>query len=609
MRSPCCTAWLTLIAFVCGAFPALADDLRDGVPSDVFMATYHRHNPEREYLNAHYENVWATIEQTQIIDKFVAALKKNIPADELAEVEEVWGMLEEAVAPIQWEALSKCTESVYAQKMAMPTSQHLLMLRVPDDGAASFAEGITNLFNLAEEASDGEVTVETASVGGATLTWLQPPAEVPIPFSPCVGVMGDVFIFSSQQEFAREGLGLLADPSATSKFDDERLAEALTQLPEMEDGVTFFDGRALFSQLGGISDFIREQAPTDPEAERVATLVDSLIDEIDAFDFEVTVEYTDGYQNRAASFGRLAARAPETVLGQMVLNQELFEDWSRWVPENATSYSLSSGVNLHPLYDWAMKTIPEQFPEAQDGLDQFEALQNQFDVHLDADLLQSFSGETVSITLPGAGNSALGAAGQSVSFTKCSNPDRVRELLHRLVDQLKQIPQVADLSLEEVEDLEGFEAITSSVLAPTGLQPIIGFHDGWMVIATSAEAVQTVLATRASSGPTIADSESFQKFNLEVEGPVAAISYSNTGEATRQAAMGIQQMGAMLPLLTAQLPPEAAGARDFLALIPSVGRIIGSLDFFEEQLSVTQPGPDELSYIRHSVTTVRPPSN
>ncbi len=593
-----------LLAFT---VPALADDLRDGVPSDVFMATYHRHNPEREYLNQHYENVWATIEETQIIDKFVAAVKKQMSEEDIDQFEEVWGTLEEAVEPIQWEALSKCTESVYAQKMAMPTSQHLLLLRVPDEGAASFAEGITNLFNLAEEASNGEVTVETASVGGASLTWLQPPGEVP--FSPCVGVMGDVFIFSSQQEFARESLGLLADPSAESKFDDERVAEALTLLPEMEDGVTFFDGRALFSQLGGIAGFIRQQAGNDPNAERAATLIDTFIDEIDAFDFEVSVEYTDGYQNRAASFGRLSESAPNTVLGEMVLNQELFEDWSRWVPENATAYSLSSGVNLHPLYDWAMKTIPEQIPEAQDGLDHFEAVQNQFDVHLDADLLQSFSGETVSITLPGAGNSPLGAAGQSVSFMKCSNPDRVRELLHRLVDQLKQIPQVQDIAMEEVEDLEGFEAIKSSVLAPTGLQPIIGFQDGWMVIGTSAEAVQTVLATRASSGPTIADSDAFQKFNLEVEGPVAAISYSNTGEATRQAAMGIQQMGAMLPLITAQLPPEAAPARDFLALIPSVGRIVGSLDFFEEQLSVTQPGPDELSYIRHSVTLVRPPSS
>lgn len=607
MRSLFCTASLAFAIVMSAAFPALADDLRDAVPSDTFMATYHRHNPERDYLMQHYQHVWETVEQTQIISKFVDAVKKQMSEEDIDQFEDVWGTLEEAVEPIQWEALAKCTESVYAQKMAVPTSQHLLMLRVPDGGAASFAEGITNLFKLAEEASNGEVSVETASVGGATLTWLQPPGEVP--FSPCVGVMGDVFIFSSMEELARESVGLLADPSAESKFDDERLTEALTHLPEMEDGVTFFDGRALFGQLGGISDFIRQQAGNDPDAERVATIVDSLIDEVDAFDFEVTVEYTDGYQNRSASFGRLAARAQDTVLGQMMLNQELFEDWSRWVPENATSFSLSTGANLHPLYDWAMKTIPEQFPEAQEGLDHLEQVQNQFDVHLDEDLLQSFSGESVSITLPGAGNSPLAAAGQSVSFMKCSNPDRVRELLHRLVDQLKQIPQVRDIALEEVEGLEGFEQISSSVLAPTGMQPIIGFQDGWMVIATHAEAVQAVLDVRAGNGSTIADSETFSQFNLEIEGPVAAISYANTGESTRQAAMGIQQVGAMLPLLTAQLPPEAAGARDFLALIPSVGRIIGSLDFFEQQLSVTQPGPDELSYIRHSVTTVRPPSN
>ena len=38
-----------------------------------------------------------------------------------------------------------------------------------------------------------------------------------------------------------------------------------------------------------------------------------------------------------------------------------------------------------------------------------------------------------------------------------------------------------------------------------------------------------------------------------------------------------------------------------------VGKIIGKFDFYEYQLSVTQPGKEPLSYTRHSVTLIRPP--
>lgn len=609
MRFSRCLFGLTFCLLSGLALSATADDLRDGVPSDVYLATYARHNPERDYMQEHYQRVLEAVEDTRIVERFVDAVKDQMSDGDIAEFEEVWESLTTAAEPIKWESLANCTEMVYAQRFGMPTVDHLVLIRPADSGATPTAEGIINLFKLLENASDGEVSLETESVGDATLTWLQPPG--PVPFSPCVGVMGDVLIIASRQEIAREAIGLLGNPGAASKFDDARLTDALAHLPEFEDGLTFFDGAQLFGALGGISDFIRQQAGGDEEAERAAALLDEVFDEMDAIDYEITVEYTEGYQNRTASYGKLRSGAQDTVLGQMLLGQEMFEDWSRWVPENATSYSLATGVNLHPLYAWLMKAIPEHFPEAEDGLEQFSLLQEQFDINLDEDILQSFSGESVSITLPPADASPLSGP-QSVTFMKCSNPDRIRDLLHRLVDQLQQIQELRaqNISLREVDGLEGFEEIRAGALAMTGTKPVIGFHEGWMVIASHAEAVQTVLDTLEGDGPTLADSEEFQRFNLGVDGTVAAISYTNTGENTRQAAMGLQQMGAMLPVIigmAGQNGADMTAARPFLEMIPSIGRIVGTLDFYEEQLSVTRPGDEELSYFRESVTLIRAP--
>lgn len=578
-----------------------ADDLRDGVPSDVYLALYGVHNPERDYQKEHFARVWETIEETRIIERFMQAIENQLDEDEVDQFQEARETLAEAVEPIQWEALADCTESVYAQRMAMPTSQHLVLLRLPEGAADGFVEGITNLLKLAEDSSDGRVSLVTETVQGVELHTLQMPPEVP--FQMTVGAMGDVFLFASTREFATQSLELLKDPEAESKFDDPRLAEALDHLPQFEDALVFFDGRALFEELEEISTFIRQVSGGDRDAERVARFLEEVLGEVGVFDYEVTVEYTEGYQNRSAAFGRVTENAGETVIGEMFASQQPFENWDRWVPAEATGYSLATGADLHPLYEWIMDLIPRHFPEAQPGLDRFAALQDEFNLHLDDDLLQAFSGESVTVAIDG----------QSATFLKCDKPDRIRELLHRLVETLQGIPQLEaqNISLVEVDDLEGFEALNAGVLLMAGRRPVIGFHEGWMVIGTGSDIVQTILDTRAGSGETIVGTEAFQKFDLEVNGPIVSIAYSDLAAQTRALSQGIQQVGAMLPMImgmAAQNGADLSAAREFLALLPSVGRIVGEFDFYESQLAVTQPGPDELSYTRHKVVLVRPPA-
>ena len=599
---------LTILTLTCQAVSGV--DLRGGVPTDVYLVTYHLHNPERDYQRKYMQRTWETIEETQIVERFFQAIQNRMSDDEFEKFEDVRETLTDALEPIQWDALVQAEEVLYAQKMAVPTSQHLLLLRLPEHGASSLSEGIVNLIELAEETSSGRVTLETESINGVELTWLQLPEEVP--FAPSVAVLDDVLLFSSRHEFARESIELLNNPDATTKFDDDRLAMALDRLPQYEDGLTFFDGQALFRQLGGISDFIRDKGREDEGAMRAADLFDTVIGEVQVLDFEVTVDYTEGYQNRQMVYGQIVPEARETVLGQMFLDQQPFEDWSRWVPNNATSYSLQSGASLHPVYTWLMEVLPEKIPEIRQGLAQFDAFQNAIDLHIDEDILQAFSGESVSISLPGATASPFGMQGQSAVFLKCDQPDRIHELLHRLVGQLQQIPQLEsqNIDLIKIEGREQFEEISAGVFAVVGIRPVIGFHEDWMVIASHIEAVDTILNTLEGQGTTLADTEAFQKFNIETDGPVSSIGYRNIGEGIRSASVGMQQAGAMLPMIlgmAAQNGAEISEAQEFLALIPSVGRIVGTLDFFEEQVSVTQPGPNNLSYTRQTVTTIRPP--
>ncbi len=596
---------------------ASAADLRDAVPNDAFLAAWHQHNPERDYQAQYYAEIWNTVQETQLADKIMTVIERRMSERDLEKFKAVRSALEKAVEPVQWAALANCTESVYAQKMEIPTSQHLVLLRFGDDGTAakSLLAGLTNLMKLAEGAAEGNITVETQTLSGAEATVMVLPPQVP--FQPAMAVIDEnVFAFCTSRQMLRSSLQLLGDPSATSKFDDPRLAEALTHLPTAEDGLTFFDGSRLFEQLGGLPTFIAQVSNGDPGAARVSALMQDIFDQFNGIDYEVTVEYTQDYQNRTAVFGKVLPGVNELVLGKMFKDQEPFEDWGRWVPASATSYSLSSGITLHPLYAWATEMIPQHFPEAQQGLDQWAAVQDQYDIHLDEDFLQAFSGETVSVNFPGTGQSMFGEVGESVMYCKCDKPDRIRELIHRGIAALQEIPQVQaqGLALKPVDDLDGFEELSLKLLPMLGIRPVVGFHDGWFVIATHAQAVQKVEETRSGGGETIVGTEKFTQFDLEVTGPVKAVSYSNIGQKTREVAAALQQVGAMVPMFlgmagASQDAPELKAVSDILALLPSVGQIVAKFDFMEGKLSATMPGPTSDSYLRHTVITIRPPAD
>ena len=589
-----------------------AQDLKEGIPADVFLAVHGMANPERDYQKAYYAEVWNEVERSDIINRLLKIVQSNMSEGDLEEMMAFQETLMTAVEPIEWDKLQNIQEVAYGQKLEGPVNHQIVFLRVPDDGASSLVAGVTNLFKLAEGAAQGAITVETETHEGVAITAMRLPPQVPM--SPCVGVEGDLFVFSTSPEMAKRCVSLLKNPSAESKFDDPRVAKALSNLPQAEDALVFFDGVALQQQLNGIVAFIRGVGASDEGALRAATLIEAIFAEVQYCEYEVTVEYTDGYRNLTASYGKRDANAANTVVGKMLGEQETFADWKKWVPESASGFSLNGGASLHPLYEWVTTKVPEMFPESQQGFEQFAAIQDQYDIHLDADFLQGFSGESVSIAMPGP-QTPFSPSSKSVAFMKCDKPERITELIDRGLDLLLQIPEVQQQGIQVVDaDMEGFKQVKANVfMMMGGLTPVFGMSDGWMAIGSHADAVQTVMMTKGGEAPTFADSEQFKKFGLDVDGAVHSISYANTGENIRQMAAGLQQMGAMAPMIMMSVPqngngPDMKPVQDILGLMPSVGRIIGKMDFIEGQLSVCQPGDSDDTYVRHAVTTIRPPS-
>ena len=609
------TKTLGVIALLAGLVvaPATADDLREAVPNDCFIAVWGKHNPERDYQKQYHAAIWETVQETQIVEKLIQAMQGNMSEQEVAQFEQMQTVLKGIVEPINWDAVGNVKETIYCQRMQGIMSQHLLMMKMPDNGAQSLVDAVKNAFNLVEQASQGQVGMETETIEGVEFTTLGLPSDVPT--RPYFAATRDgMFVFTTSKPLVQEAMKLLANPSSESKFDDARVKEALQELPEAEDSIAFFDGRTLFKQLNQIPGFVRQMSRGNEDADRIMEMVEEIFEEMAVFDYEVTVEYTEKHQNRAAVYGKLVEGYDDKVVGRMFATGKPFEKWNRWVPANAKSYSLSTGMSLHPLYAWMMEEIPEHFPEAEQGLAQFAAIQEQIGVDIDKDILQAFTGGSVSVTMPGDTMSPLGTPmDKSVMFVRCAKPKKIRELMGRgleMLNGLDQLQQIGGVNMEAIEGMEGFETLTAGPLAQMGIKPVVGFKDGWMVIGSDADAVKKVLETKEGSGDTIVDSEVFKSFSLPIRGPVTSVSYTNSGENTRAMAQGLQQVGAMLPMamgMAAQNGADVSKAKDFLALLPSVGKIIEKFDFYDKTLTVTQPGSG-LSYKRHTVTLIKPPA-
>ncbi|MCA9034951.1 MAG: hypothetical protein KDA91_07475 [Planctomycetaceae bacterium] len=615
MKNWCCRKFVALsagVAFLGGSVTGIhAADLKEAAPPDSFISVYAKHNPERDYQKQYYKEVWETVQQTKIMDRILQIVQSRAGEADAQKFIEIRDTLTNAFAPVEWEKLMDVQEFLFAQRMNIPTSQQLVLARIPDGGAASLKQGIQNLLDLAVQASKGKLTVTTETLGGVEVSVLNLPPQVPLQL--IVGASDDLFVFSTSRDFAKSGLELLQNPDSISAFDNERCREALEHLPEAEDTLVFYDGRQMMQQMSQFGSFIRNTAGGNEKANQVAAMVEQLIYEMDGVDYEVTVEYTEGFQNRSASFGRYQSGMGEKVLGQMVQNQQKFEDWKKWVPENVVGFSMTDGCNLHPLYAWIVTEMPKIFPEMQRGLDRFDALQQEHDLYLDEDILQGFGGEFVSLSFPGR-RTGMGQSSDGVLFARCNKPERIQELIDRGFNTLTEIPQVRaqGLSLKPVAGMEGFQEVSANLLAMTGARPVFGFHNGWMVVATSPDSVRAALAVQNGETGSFADSEAYAAFNLAVDGPVHSVTYKNVGESIRQMSSGLQQAGMMLPMFIGMAGgqpngPDLSVVQDIAGLLPSVGRIVGKLDFVDQQLSVCRPGALENSFTRESVTLIRPP--
>lgn len=250
--------------------------LTRAVPDDVFLCITGRHNPERQFLDEYWGEVFEAFTHSGVGEDFMALLATLIGGDQMTEVQRVKGRALELIAGVNWEQLG-AGELVFAERFASPVETRgggisvgppdLVWMSRSSQGTAENYQGLVAILEaLVEEinkAADGAVpAVERGQRHGTDLASARLVKVNDVYFTLTVGQREDVVLitFGLGDRMLNEVLGLLAgEGTANAIRDNPRYAAALAKLPPAEDGFTFFDMQAMLRPIRTLLDNVIER--------------------------------------------------------------------------------------------------------------------------------------------------------------------------------------------------------------------------------------------------------------------------------------------------------------------------------------------------------------
>jgi tetratricopeptide (TPR) repeat protein len=277
VRKPVLTVALTAVLLAAAAMtPAQAAEqkftLARAVPNDVFLYIAGQHNPEREFLDRYWDEVFEAAKECGAGEDLMDLISTLVGEEQMAEVERLKERASQLLAGVDWEQLAS-QETVFAERLPAPllTPDGGIHMGPPDmvwlfrgdregaahnfDGLTAILEGIVEEINnaLGAEALAVEKTERMGSqVASANLLAMMPQSPK---LTLAVAQHDDIILIAMGDQILQDVLGLLDESgSKTGLANDQRFKGAFAKLPAAEDGQVFFDMQAMLRPLRQLAD-------------------------------------------------------------------------------------------------------------------------------------------------------------------------------------------------------------------------------------------------------------------------------------------------------------------------------------------------------------------
>jgi len=303
--------------------------LARAVPDDVFLYVGGRHNPEREFLDRYWGEVFETLKQCGIGQDLMELIASQLEAEQMGEVDRLKERASQLLSGVDWEQLAG-GEVVFAERMNKPISVgdefHMLpdmvwLFRGGEESAAKNYDGLVAILQtIAAEINKAAglegLTVDTTPRKGAkvsSLNLLDMVHQAP-PLVLAVALHGDVIVIAMGDEILDDVVGLLAGKETKKPLSaSPRFKQAFAKLPEAEDEMTFFDMQAMLvpfrtlseevvAQIGSGRHDVITNARFSDEADRIAA---KGVEAYERKDYKQALEYTKQAHEAAPTDSRI----------------------------------------------------------------------------------------------------------------------------------------------------------------------------------------------------------------------------------------------------------------------------------------------------------------
>ena len=654
MRCPC-LSFSGFASVVCWLAPALAvaaqlpDRFTLGryVPEDAWLFIHGVDNPERKWIDDQWAGVVEAFKSSGIDRDIMALVMSALPDEGRTQVESAIQKTTTLLQGVRWGDLVH-REFVFVERLAPNKRGYdylVLVHGAEKSGEANIAGLLAILKELTSLIPGGmttqsklhdvdlwtlQVKLPEAKEGGETKESKDLPLSVDLfRKGDIIGLAVNVspgHAASGGTRTVEEVIGLMAGQSAKRAIvASPRFQSALADVATPQDALVFFDIKMLLADLSRMCDSAsclvsrvrpkaaikadpaqaeaqaprgepkKDEAGDQPSGTKELGLVKKIIGLCDVFDYSITTTETRGRRELTHNVTRLQLDKKNCPLADVCLKRKPFERFDQYIPADATGFSLTGLLDVAQLYQMALDFISKELPEGPGYITQWKEGLSTIGFDPQKDLFEWWSGEMISVTLPATVVSPMSGA-DKVWMIRVKNRELASAKINAVLDlargKIQNQGQMLLVSPAKV-NAEGFQEITHPMFAMF-LRPVVGVQGEWLMIGSSAAAINKCLDVSAGKTPSIAKNERFKTEGLVPTGPVTSASFTDTSKFGQELGAAIGMVGMFGGMAAAGIPENSPQARkakqavqSALSIVMKLGPILQKIDFYSSESSIS----------------------
>ena len=570
------------------------------IPKSCWLYIHEVDNPERAAIDAQWKRVFSAVDTGAVVAAFKDLLAGPVSEADQAALDEEWATCQRLCSDVKWSDLGGREFAFGIQLSPLPA--HLFLCRGTDGtgphNLAALAAILEHIASLKDNMSVGRRNV------GDIQRW-----TMDIPGAPFVVELfgrDDLIGLCTNSTIADDAIALMNGKSAGgSILDAPRFQQALATITPPEDAVSFLDMRGMFADLEAFGKVVMAQAARGGgEQPPEHGIIFKILDRLNIFDYILTTQQTDGRRELVDSVIALDPQRADSLFAKVFTDRKPVDQPLHLIPADATGFSVSSLVNWDRLYALILDVVRQEVPDGENLLAEWEAIQQRIGFDVQRDVLDWLSGETISIAFAGGGPFG---AGEAVLMIRVKDPKLAAEKVTAGIARLDQdvfrkyanVP-LTMLPADQVK-ADGFHMLVNPMFMALQLQPVIGVHEEWLMVGTSAGSINKVLDTAAGKSESIAACERFKAEGIIPAEGAMSVSFSDLSDLGQNLSTMCYSIGVFGGMIPDQ--PETRVIKTLLSTAQAVAPALQKIDFYSSSaMSATFDG---LTWRVKGVTTYK----